>query len=391
VLLRDLTIENYRSFENYKLDGLARVNLLVGDNNCGKTSVLEAVELLCGHDPLVSLERIAFRRGEVVPAGSGMSFAKKTTETCAGFPTGRVVALGSLFKLFGRVESAAPSWELTALIETCPPQLARFVRETVEDESGKITDATEPHDESDDEESWQLRLTMRHGPVHGHRRVPVTGDGGLHMPYASGGAMARGSLPSRHGLHTVVCGLRGVEGADLINVWDQVIRRGQKPRVIAAMRLILPDLEDLDYMPSLVSNRNPNAGMVVRFNNEIGVGPIGLNSFGDGTQRLLGLVTTIAAGSSGLVLIDEIDTGLHYSKLSEMWRMIIKAAAELDVQVFATTHSLDCIRGLSDAVDREPDMTDQVAIFRIDRQTNEAVRFDGEELSVVASHEIEVR
>ena len=46
MLLNDLTIENFRSFENYKLDKLARVNLLVGDNNCGKTSVLEAVRLL---------------------------------------------------------------------------------------------------------------------------------------------------------------------------------------------------------------------------------------------------------------------------------------------------------------------------------------------------------
>src|SRR5690606_14263823 len=40
-----LTIENYRSFDKYQLNGLARVNLLVGDNNCGKTSVLEAVQL----------------------------------------------------------------------------------------------------------------------------------------------------------------------------------------------------------------------------------------------------------------------------------------------------------------------------------------------------------
>lgn len=46
MLLRDLTIENFRSFDKYQLNGLARVNLLVGDNNCGKTSVLEAACLL---------------------------------------------------------------------------------------------------------------------------------------------------------------------------------------------------------------------------------------------------------------------------------------------------------------------------------------------------------
>ena len=62
MLLRDLTIENYRSFENYKLNGLARVNLLVGDNNCGKTSVLEAVHILISQGKMeCALETLGLR------------------------------------------------------------------------------------------------------------------------------------------------------------------------------------------------------------------------------------------------------------------------------------------------------------------------------------------
>lgn len=62
MLLRDLTIENYRSFENYKLDGLARVNLLVGDNNSGKTSVLEAVHILISQGKMeCALETLGLR------------------------------------------------------------------------------------------------------------------------------------------------------------------------------------------------------------------------------------------------------------------------------------------------------------------------------------------
>jgi len=45
-MLRDLTIKNYRAFKDFSIDGLARVNLIVGDNNAGKTSFLEAVYLL---------------------------------------------------------------------------------------------------------------------------------------------------------------------------------------------------------------------------------------------------------------------------------------------------------------------------------------------------------
>lgn len=93
----------------------------------------------------------------------------------------------------------------------------------------------------------------------------------------------------------------------------------------------------------------------------------------------------------GVVFIDEIDTGLHYSRLADMWRMVIRTAKDLDVQVFATTHSNDCIRGLADAVREEEDFVDEVAIFRIDRRTDEAIRYSGSELDVIVNHEIEVR
>lgn len=45
-MIRTLTLDNYRSFEEYRFRDLARVNLLVGPNSCGETSVLEAIELL---------------------------------------------------------------------------------------------------------------------------------------------------------------------------------------------------------------------------------------------------------------------------------------------------------------------------------------------------------
>ena len=63
----------------------------------------------------------------------------------------------------------------------------------------------------------------------------------------------------------------------------------------------------------------------------------------------------------------------------------------VDVQVFATTHSLDCIRGLAEAVERDATFTDDVAIFRIERPGEQAVRFGGDELRVVIENEIEVR
>ena len=71
--------------------------------------------------------------------------------------------------------------------------------------------------------------------------------------------------------------------------------------------------------------------------------------------------------------------------------MVIMAAKELEIQVFATTHSLDCIRALEEACNQDESLRDEVALFSIDRRMDEAVRYGGDELSTVVEHEIEVR
>ena len=65
---------------------------------------------------------------------------------------------------------------------------------------------------------------------------------------------------------------------------------------------------------------------------------------GDGFERLIGILTVIFATRGGVVLIDEIENGLHYTAQRELWRAIRDATQEAGVQVFATTHSYECIR-----------------------------------------------
>ena len=63
-MISSVTFENYRGFTRYTLDGLSRVNLLVGKNNCGKTAILEGIHfMMSGGDPNVLFDS-AFHRGE---------------------------------------------------------------------------------------------------------------------------------------------------------------------------------------------------------------------------------------------------------------------------------------------------------------------------------------
>ena len=52
VVLASVRIQNFRAFSDFKVEGLARLNLLIGRNGSGKTTLLEALFLLLGaHNP----------------------------------------------------------------------------------------------------------------------------------------------------------------------------------------------------------------------------------------------------------------------------------------------------------------------------------------------------
>jgi AAA15 family ATPase/GTPase len=77
--------------------------------------------------------------------------------------------------------------------------------------------------------------------------------------------------------------------------------------------------------------------------------PLPIRSLGDGMQRLLGIALALVNAKDGLLLVDEIENGLHYSIQTDLWRLIFQLAQKLNVQVFATSHSWDCIRSFQQA------------------------------------------
>lgn len=101
----------------------------------------------------------------------------------------------------------------------------------------------------------------------------------------------------------------------------------------------------------------------------------------------LGLATT----KGGVLLIDEVDTGLHYSVLGDVWLLIVEAAKRYNIQVFLTTHSLDCIRALGWLCEEREDLASEVSIQKIERALKKSVAFDGEQIQIAVEQDIEVR
>ena len=114
---------------------------------------------------------------------------------------------------------------------------------------------------------------------------------------------------------------------------------------------------------------------------------------GDGMTRLLSLALAIGNSENGLVLIDEIENGLHHSVMKSVWSGIAQFAREFDVQIFATTHSRECIRAAHQAFS-EDDLYD-FRLHRMERikdsDDTRVVTYSKKTLEIALKRDLEVR
>ena len=329
-MLNGLTLRGYRSFDVYRMTGVARVNLVVGRNNCGKTSILEAIQLLVSGDPS-ALRESALRRNELTEHGADISHVFY----------GHASAPGTSFELSGHDNRP----QLTATI--LPPDDA--------------SDAVIPGYDR------QLRIAHSDTP---ESFLPVTENGVLPnviLPEMPPKARFLDSDP--RSMHAT---------------WNNVRAEGRRTEVLEALQLLEPEVDEIVYPTEGEWRRSIELGQRDSDRRL----PIG--SYGDGMRRLLALSLALI-GTDECVLIDEIDTGLHWTVMEDMWRLAIETARRSNVQVFATTHSYDCIRGLGSLVRSRPDLADDLAIHKMHRSLAQSVCIPGTEIAVAVEQDIEVR
>lgn len=196
----------------------------------------------------------------------------------------------------------------------------------------------------------------------------------------------------RNGADTVqFVGPDSLGAASLAEMWDAVILEGRESDVVKALQIVEPRVTGVFFLSGQSRHRRgtDTSGILLGFEGQRQREPLG--SHGDGMRRLLALSLSMVEASGGYLLIDEIDTGLHYSIMGEMWRFVIEAARQADVQVFATTHSQDCIRGLAWVCAHYPELQGDVALQKVDPRLDKAVVFDAQQLLTADEQDIEVR
>ena len=380
-MLSTIELENYRRFEKYRLTGLSRVNLLVGKNNCGKSSLLEAVHLLASGGNPAALAATAWRRGEiaVVYDSDSKSPARMNLDLVHLFH-GHKFQPGVYFTLRSddfrgelTVRVVNPNDPEFADLETGPQQLRLFSRE-IDEEPPALA----------------IRFEWTKHPAGGG--IPV-------FPAGIDGTVPSDLLTRYQHLHqleqdeTTVVNFVAPDSLNpplLDPMWDDALRNRREGEVIDAMRILEPGLVNLFFLSARkLSLTGGFGGILLDFGSPHKRVPIGTH--GEGMRRLLVLSLSLIQAQNGVLLVDEIDTGLHYSIMGDVWRLVTEVARRSNVQVFATTHSFDCVRGLAWLCENHPDLRSDVSLQKIEPQLEEAVALDAEKIMLAVNRGLEVR
>jgi hypothetical protein len=365
-MMTSLRIHDFRSFCGLSMEGLTRVTLLVGTNNAGKTSVLEAAELVLGGTGPSILERGLWSRGEVVLVRNEMG------------PSRHYIEVNHLFH--GHSLDPGKSFEIEAVVDERPRS---FICRIIPRPSRKL---------EGDDEAPPLEL-LKPGS---NLALLISGDGmgpeGYTFPMAGYSVLARLLRTAVTKSTDQPWKVRFMETAaprvlELRPLWDAVVLTPEEAKVTNALQIIEPDIERLAALSG--SGPQTGGGMFVKLRGADERIPLG--SMGEGIKRLLGLSLNLVSSAGGYLLVDEIDTGLHHSVMTQMWRLVVEVARRLDVQVLATTHSLDCVRALAALYEQSPHVRDLISLHRIERGAEASVAYSADEILAAAQHQMELR
>ncbi len=173
--------------------------------------------------------------------------------------------------------------------------------------------------------------------------------------------------------------------SDFSYLWERIDYTPYEDHIVKSLNILAPDITRAG-LKSTPAGTIP----VAKVTNKKEAVPLAV--FGDGMNRLFGLSVTFANVPDGILLIDEIENGFHYSVLEDVWRLIFETAKMLNVQVFVVSHSKECIEAFQ-KVSTEDDNPESGMLIRLENRDGDimATNFDEERLAKVTRQGIEVR
>lgn len=359
---KSIHIERFRRLENLRLDDLGSVNLLVGKNNSGKTSVLEALAVMS--DPFSPFNWI-------------------NTAWERELKSARTPVLEVLNWMFAHKSPRNNGYEGAAIIEgvwssghplRIEANYHEFRELTLQPE---LAGASDSENEEPSEYAADLRISVKGVSsisLNSGRDIDdqITHEFRGGRFHVSEEKMAQ--LP-----HQFVSPVSHRTNRQLLAALDQVLGERLKDDVVRLMQKLAPDVEDIEI-------RSPQGrGAVVHLYHS-GIGHVPLTVEGDGMRRALAFASAVTLAKNGVLLLDEVETALHPDALAGIFRFLVDVCRQQNVQLFVTTHSLEAVDAMLASVGDEvsdlvayhlpPRGSDQT-VYRLGGKSIRSMRSDG--------------
>lgn len=318
MLVKSIHIKNFRCFRDTKAKNFGHVNLFGGKNNSGKTALLEA--LLLANQPSIQiiLTLLRFRLID-------FDYMKKMPER----------AWDSFFF------NGQKDLEISFFIERLDSDFSVLINrnESVEDFIDLIQSDSEENDENGDLINFAQRLNKKDA-VKSVLNIKLN-DIIIVSLVASQNAVLRKGIPSpSNQVFFIPAGLK-LANESLATEFDSAKFNGIEDNLLRAFRLIDDSIEKVDTF-----QRGSSAIYLKRVHQDF----MPLTLFGDAMNKIADIILRIINNEHSIVLIDEIENGIHHTNHRSVWKLLFELSLEFKVQIFATTHSKEMLEAFKDVV-----------------------------------------
>ena len=310
--INKILVKNFRGLVDLELNKLNRINVLVGDNNSGKTSFLECIKLISNPN-LNNAITMCTTRTKQLRAGSFF------TEFINMLPKrdNSGINISCIFDSGNELKYRLNGNVVQTLIN--PIEMSEYIKlikfdsmQNISQFNGKIGyDFYNKNTQDIKKNEQEIKLNAFN-------------------------AFNYRSFKGKSNLMKVAY-ISPVDYAGINRSFDIIIKNEKyKEIVIESLKIFDPYIEDILYMKD-------DFGDPIECVKNSKVGIIPLSCYGDGVKKLLSVAGGIASANNGILLIDEFETAIHIKNYDDVFNFVDKACEKFNVQLFITTHSIEAV------------------------------------------------
>lgn len=377
-MIKSLLIRNFRIFKEVEIKKLSRVNLFVGKNNSGKSCLIEALQIYATKGNPKILYEINSSRDEHWES----IIAEKNDTSIQEVPD----PFSYIFNGYSLPEIDGESIEIGPT-EDDSKRLKILLRafQIIEDEEGRRRRVPVKQDLIKDElVDVQIALESTQGGERYHYTALDS-----HIPSYKRRRIYSG--PKDFNINHQVVPTRNISDDKLSVLWDNINLTDLENEVVSCLKIIDSNIEGVALVGDVSERfgRKSKRIPIIRYKglNE----RIPLKTMGDGLTRLFHIILALVNSKNGFLLIDEFENGLHWTIHPKIWDIIIRLSQELNVQIIATTHSRDCIKGFYDVWSSKEEYASFYRLEADHLKGTKIINYTCEMLSDAIESDVEVR